>query len=129
MLAVAVNVCALTVICAGETIFYRKFHTFPLRRERVPGGYCWQNSRCCRSFLDRSTTTSATSCRTNSFAHDGLRFRVRKQFLATIFTILLLRRQLLRRVIKCSPEPGYRVHAPTGQLGSLPPLHDSAVAR
>ena len=49
MLAVAVSARALAALPKEEATLSRELRTPPLPATHVPVGYCWQNSRCCRS--------------------------------------------------------------------------------
>ena len=49
MLAVAVSARASAALPKEEATLSRELRTPPLPATHVPVGYCWQNSRCCRS--------------------------------------------------------------------------------
>jgi hypothetical protein len=51
MLAAAAPARARAAFPKEEATLLRELHTPPLPETHVPVGYCWQNSRCCRSFL------------------------------------------------------------------------------
>jgi hypothetical protein len=52
MLAVAASARASAALAKEEDTLSRELGTPPLPEAHLPVGYCWQNSRCCRSLRD-----------------------------------------------------------------------------